>query len=60
MSLFLLYLRFYSYHYAPFGSGFSNLENIVIDFNKNSKPLKPLEELMAIFPPYYARYLPSK
>ncbi|UJR17533.1 hypothetical protein I4U23_004428 [Adineta vaga] len=50
---------YYSYYYPPLASTFSNLENIPMNFNRNSKPLKPLEHMLAIFPSKYARYLPK-
>ncbi|CAF1296455.1 unnamed protein product [Didymodactylos carnosus] len=55
-----LHFRYYSYHYAPFTSYFSNVENVSVQYNTNSKPLKSLEHLIAIFPPHYANYPPRK
>ncbi|CAF5050418.1 unnamed protein product, partial [Rotaria sp. Silwood1] len=51
---------YYSYHYAPFASDFTTLKDTFVPFNKNSKPLKPLEQLIAIYPPKYAKYLPER
>ncbi|CAF1017177.1 unnamed protein product [Adineta steineri] len=51
---------YYPYYYPPLASTFSNVENISVDFVANSKPLKPLEQMMATFPPQYAHYLPEK
>jgi len=56
----LLYFRYYPYHYAPFASDFLNLKDVSEHFNENSKPLKPLEQLMSLFPPQSAKYLPEK
>jgi 5'-3' exoribonuclease 2 len=55
-----LHCRYYPYHYAPFASDFSNLNDISIHFNQNSKPFKPLEQLMSVFPPECAKYLPNQ
>ncbi|CAF3887232.1 unnamed protein product [Adineta steineri] len=51
---------YYPHHYAPFACDFSNLKDVSVVFNKTSKPLKPLEQLLAIFPPQYAKYLPKQ
>ncbi|CAF0998389.1 unnamed protein product [Adineta steineri] len=51
---------YYPHHYAPFACDFSNLKDVSVVFNKTSKPLKPLEQLLAIFPPQYANYLPKQ
>ncbi|CAF0877622.1 unnamed protein product [Adineta steineri] len=51
---------YYPHHYAPFACDISNLKDVSVVFNKTSKPLKPLEQLLAIFPPQYANYLPKQ
>ena len=56
----MLYFRYYPYHYAPFASDFSKLGDVSDHFDTNSESLKPLEQLMAIFPPQYASYLPEQ
>jgi len=49
---------FYPFHYAPFASDFSDIASIKIDFDKNSKPFKPLEQLMGVFPAESSQNLP--
>jgi 5'-3' exoribonuclease 2 len=61
ISLFLLYVRYYPYHYGPFASDFSNLmKDVSVNFTENTQPFSPLEQMIATFPPQDAEYLPSQ
>ncbi|CAF1301675.1 unnamed protein product [Didymodactylos carnosus] len=51
---------FYPYHYPPFASDFINLKNVSTVFDSKIKPLKPLEQLMAVCPPQSRQLLPEK
>ena len=55
-------LRYYPYYYAPLASTFSNVDvkYASADFNVDSQPLEPFEQMMATFPSEYAQYLPEK
>lgn len=50
---------FYPFHYAPFASDFRNIVDVKIDFNRESKPFKPLEQLMSVFPAASSQSLPD-
>ena len=41
---------YFPYHYAPFASDFINIGDIPTEFEKNTEPFKPLEQLMGVFP----------
>ncbi|CAF1277036.1 unnamed protein product [Adineta steineri] len=45
---------YYQNYYPPLASTFSNFEDIHVDFNQKSEPLKPLEHMSATFPSKYA------
>lgn len=49
---------FYPYHYAPFASDFRDIARIDVRFNRSSKPFKPLEQLMSVFPAASSQNLP--
>ncbi|MEN2496252.1 MAG: 5'-3' exoribonuclease 2 [Marteilia pararefringens] len=49
---------FYPYHYAPFASDFKKITAIKNNFPKNTKPFKPFEQLMAVFPASSRKFLP--
>lgn len=49
---------FYPYHYAPFASDFQDIDRVDVQFNRNSKPFKPLEQLMSVFPAASSQNLP--
>lgn len=53
-------IRYYPYHYGPFASDFQNLQNVTIEFDQNTKPFTPFEQMMATFSPRNAEYLPEK
>ncbi|XP_030052083.1 5'-3' exoribonuclease 2 isoform X2 [Microcaecilia unicolor] len=50
---------FFPFHYAPFASDFENIANISSDFETNTKPFKPLEQLMGVFPAASGNFLPE-
>ena len=50
---------YFPYHYAPFASDFANIESQIINFPMDTKPFKPLEQLMAVFPAASKKFLPS-
>lgn len=50
---------FYPYHYAPFASDFVNIADMKIEFNRESKPFTPLEQLMSVFPAASSKNLPD-
>lgn len=56
----LFYSRYYPHHYAPFASDFAQLNNVCEPFSTESKPLKPLEQLICLLPAQCAKYLPEK
>ncbi|CAH8872099.1 unnamed protein product [Trichobilharzia szidati] len=42
---------YFPYHYAPFASDFCKIEELNVDFTKEkTKPFRPLEQLMGVFP----------
>jgi 5'-3' exoribonuclease 2 len=41
---------FYPYHYAPFASDFYLIGDFQPDFNQPTKPFKPFEQQMGVFP----------
>lgn len=49
---------YYPYHYAPFASDFGSLKGVSAKFEKGSQPVRPLEQLMNVFPAGNAHYLP--
>ncbi|CAF0772578.1 unnamed protein product [Didymodactylos carnosus] len=51
---------YFPYHYAPFASDFINLKDLSTKFDKQTKPFKPLEQLMAVFPSQSRQFLPEK
>ena len=56
-SLSLLF-RYFPYHYAPFASDFLKVRDVPVGFDKSTKPFKPLEQLMAVFPSQSRKFLP--
>lgn len=51
---------FYPYHYAPFASDFLHVDKVSNRFEKNTKPFKPVEQLMAVFPAESRFFLPKE
>ncbi|XP_012934776.1 5'-3' exoribonuclease 2 [Aplysia californica] len=49
---------YFPYHYAPFASDFVNIGDLANDFEKNTQPFKPLEQLMGVFPAASKKHLP--
>ncbi|KAI1301335.1 5'-3' exoribonuclease 4 [Halotydeus destructor] len=49
---------FYPFHYAPFASDFVNIADKDIKFKYDTKPFKPLEQLMSVFPAASGENLP--
>ncbi|GFR62384.1 5'-3' exoribonuclease 2 [Elysia marginata] len=49
---------YFPYHYAPFASDFVNIGDLPNDFEKNTAPFKPLEQLMSVFPAASKKHLP--
>ncbi|CAG0918930.1 unnamed protein product [Notodromas monacha] len=50
---------YFPYHYAPFASDFMELTKISNEFEKNTKPFKPLEQLMGVFPAASRAHVPA-
>lgn len=49
---------YFPYHYAPFASDFSNIDQIDVKFDHESEPFKPFEQLMAVFPAASRKHVP--
>uniref|UniRef100_A0A8C6XSV5 5'-3' exoribonuclease n=1 Tax=Naja naja TaxID=35670 RepID=A0A8C6XSV5_NAJNA len=49
---------YYPFHYAPFASDFEGIADMVSDFEKGTKPFRPLEQLMGVFPAASGNFLP--
>ncbi|XP_054160745.1 5'-3' exoribonuclease 2-like [Oppia nitens] len=49
---------FYPFHYAPFASDCKNITEIEIKFDRKSRPFRPLEQLMSVFPAASSQNLP--
>ena len=50
---------YYPYHYAPFASDFKSIAKIKVNFNREAKPFRPLEQLMSVFPAASGGSLPK-
>ena len=50
---------FFPYHYAPFASDCTDLRDVRADFEPDSEPFSPLQQLMAVIPPDSAHLLPE-
>uniref|UniRef100_G3PDN9 5'-3' exoribonuclease n=1 Tax=Gasterosteus aculeatus aculeatus TaxID=481459 RepID=G3PDN9_GASAC len=50
---------YFPFHYAPFASDFKDLKGMFTDFEKDTKPFKPLEQLMGVFPAASGNFLPT-
>jgi 5'-3' exoribonuclease 2 len=60
ISLFLSCFRYYPYYYAPFAYDFLNLKVVSLNFDQNTKPFRPFEQMMATFSPQNVKYLPPQ
>uniref|UniRef100_A0A0K0CTQ1 5'-3' exoribonuclease n=1 Tax=Angiostrongylus cantonensis TaxID=6313 RepID=A0A0K0CTQ1_ANGCA len=49
---------YFPYHYAPFASDFDTVSQFKPDFCRETKPFKPLEQLMSVFPAASKQHLP--
>ncbi|XP_028296339.1 5'-3' exoribonuclease 2 isoform X3 [Gouania willdenowi] len=50
---------YFPFHYAPFASDFKDIKGLFTDFEKDTKPFKPLEQLMSVFPAASGNFLPT-
>ncbi|XP_059211917.1 5'-3' exoribonuclease 2 isoform X1 [Centropristis striata] len=49
---------YFPFHYAPFASDFKDIKEMFSEFEKDTKPFKPLEQLMGVFPAASGNFLP--
>uniref|UniRef100_A0A8D3BQ51 5'-3' exoribonuclease n=1 Tax=Scophthalmus maximus TaxID=52904 RepID=A0A8D3BQ51_SCOMX len=49
---------YFPFHYAPFASDFKDIKEMFTDFETDTKPFKPLEQLMGVFPAASGNFLP--
>ena len=50
---------YFPYHYAPFASDFINIGDVKNEFELGTKPFKPLEQLMSVFPAGSRSHVPE-
>ncbi|KAG8232557.1 hypothetical protein J437_LFUL013043 [Ladona fulva] len=50
---------YFPYHYAPFASDFVNIGRLNTEFEKGTKPFRPLEQLMSVFPAASRSHVPE-
>ncbi|XP_030745155.1 5'-3' exoribonuclease 2 homolog [Sitophilus oryzae] len=50
---------YYPYHYAPFASDFCNIAGLSTEFEADTKPFNPLEQLMGVFPAASSKHVPE-
>ncbi|XP_061668429.1 5'-3' exoribonuclease 2 [Syngnathoides biaculeatus] len=50
---------YFPFHYAPFASDFKDIQGMFSDFESGTKPFKPLEQLMGVFPAASGNFLPE-
>ncbi|XP_034555128.1 5'-3' exoribonuclease 2 isoform X3 [Notolabrus celidotus] len=50
---------YFPFHYAPFASDFKDIKEMFTDFEKDTKPFNPLEQLMGVFPAASGNFLPE-
>lgn len=50
---------YFPFHYAPFASDFKDIKDMFKEFEKGTKPFKPLEQLMGVFPAASGNFLPQ-
>ncbi|KAL4649010.1 5'-3' exoribonuclease 2 [Arapaima gigas] len=49
---------YFPFHYAPFASDFKDIKGMFTEFETGTKPFKPLEQLMGVFPAASGNFLP--
>jgi len=49
---------FYPFHYAPFASDFNDITSVDTNFEQDTGPFNPLEQLMSVFPAASGKFLP--
>ncbi|XP_011311873.1 5'-3' exoribonuclease 2 homolog [Fopius arisanus] len=50
---------YFPYHYAPFASDFINIGGLSTEFERDTVPFRPLEQLMGVFPAASSRHVPK-
>lgn len=50
---------YFPYHYAPFASDFINIGGLSTEFEKDTVPFRPLEQLMGVFPAASKKHVPA-
>ncbi|KAH7726865.1 5'-3' exoribonuclease 2 [Aphelenchoides avenae] len=50
---------YYPYHYAPFASDFDTVSQFKPNFSESTRPFKPLEQLMGVFPAASREHVPE-
>lgn len=50
---------YFPYHYAPFASDFVNINGLSTEFEKDTVPFRPLEQLMGVFPAASSSHVPK-
>ncbi|KAL2081850.1 hypothetical protein ACEWY4_021668 [Coilia grayii] len=50
---------YFPFHYAPFASDFKDIKDMCTGFELGTKPFKPLEQLMGVFPAASGNFLPE-
>ncbi|XP_018324321.1 5'-3' exoribonuclease 2 homolog isoform X2 [Agrilus planipennis] len=50
---------YYPYHYAPFASDFVNIAGLSTEFESDTQPFRPLEQLMGVFPAASRKHVPE-
>ncbi|MBN3325314.1 XRN2 exoribonuclease, partial [Atractosteus spatula] len=50
---------YFPFHYAPFASDFKDIKDMFTEFESGTKPFKPLEQLMGVFPAASGNFLPQ-
>ncbi|XP_011881333.1 PREDICTED: 5'-3' exoribonuclease 2 homolog [Vollenhovia emeryi] len=50
---------YFPYHYAPFASDFINIGGLSTEFEKDTIPFRPLEQLMGVFPAASRKHVPE-
>ncbi|XP_073348976.1 5'-3' exoribonuclease 2 [Pagrus major] len=50
---------YFPFHYAPFASDFKDIKEMFTEFEMGTKPFKPLEQLMGVFPAASGNFLPE-